>query len=157
MIETAVILAAGEGSATLVVVDASDPEDGRALDAAVRAGASLVRALAPHGGCELRLSGEPRGIHVGAGLEGWTEAHVRLALLEAGPAPVLRRDLAARAIFWVAARSIGVAPARTGLPARALVAVGPFEPAEGAAFAVAGCFARPLARSAPTRARAVAR
>ncbi|UJA18782.1 DUF58 domain-containing protein [Thermoleophilia bacterium SCSIO 60948] len=143
-------LAAGEGAAALVVADASAPEGREALDAMVRAAASLVHALAPRGGCGLVLSGLNRTLRVGERHEGFDDAHVRLALLEPGPMPALARDAAPRVVFWVAARPLHRSPVG-GLPT---VLVTPFaEPREGG-FTVAGCTGVPLERGARHRALA---
>jgi uncharacterized protein (DUF58 family) len=139
----------------LVLLDASDPESPEALDAAVRAAASLCVWLARTGGCELLLPGDRRPAKVDAALATWPALHARLALVESGgstPAPA--RLERAGAILWVAARSPGHAAgvralgrslARAGAGERYVVAPGPAGP--GTAFAVAGCHGRRLERS----------
>jgi len=147
-------LAVGRGAAALVVADSHQPADPEALDAAVRAAASLVHALAARGGCALRLSGERRTLMVGERLEGWADAHVRLAVLEPGPPPALPRTLAVHSVFWVSAR-----PAAEAVPASirhlgaSVVAVTPF-PAPGSevSFTVAGCAGQPLLAAGRRRA-----
>lgn len=90
--------------------DAEDPE--AALDAAVRAVASLVVMLAKQGGCSILLPGDPRPILIEPGLSAWPRAHVRLALVARDDAPPSRAGVAGRtgAIIYVAARQISSTP-----------------------------------------------
>ena len=74
-------------SAPLIVLDPSAPASEEALDAAVRAAASLCVWLAHDGGCSILLPGDRRPIEVGHDLGAWPAVHVRLALVEEGPAP----------------------------------------------------------------------
>jgi uncharacterized protein (DUF58 family) len=66
----------------LVVLDASRPESGEALDQAVRAAASLCVHLARRGGCLLLLPGERRPVAVEQDPRSWRALHTRLALVE---------------------------------------------------------------------------
>jgi uncharacterized protein (DUF58 family) len=72
----------------MVALDARMPASGEALDAAVRATASLAVHLARGGGVALLLPGDRRPVLLESDLHGWAAQHVRLALLEAGGGPV---------------------------------------------------------------------
>ena len=111
-------------SRPLVVLDPRAPESPEALDAAVRAAASLAVHFAKRGGCGLLLPGDRRAHVIEPDLLAWPQAHVRLALLEDHTGPALtaaqnRRGLivyvAARAVDRVAARA---RPHAGRLPAR---------------------------------------
>jgi uncharacterized protein (DUF58 family) len=135
----------------VVVLDASSPDSEGALDAAVRAAASLCVAFARAGGCDLLLPGERRPSYVDATLSSWPGLHAHLALVEAGGQPVLPSRLGrAGAVFWVTAHPEGAglpsSLARTSGSASYLVTPGPATPAS--AFAVAGCHGRRLGRTA---------
>lgn len=67
-------------------VGATDPD---ALDAAVRATASLVVAFASRGGCALLLPGDRRPTSVEPTLLAWPALHARLAVAAPGPALAL--------------------------------------------------------------------
>jgi hypothetical protein len=69
-------------SRPLVVLDPRGGEELEALDAAVRATASLAVHLARHGGCALLLPGDRRPTTLDTELHGWMALHVRLALIE---------------------------------------------------------------------------
>jgi uncharacterized protein (DUF58 family) len=141
----------------LVVLDtrgAAGEEHEEALDAAVRAAASLVVAIArDDGAVGVLLPGDRRPTVLDASLGGWPHLHARLALV----GPGLRANLANVAsrvgpVVYVAAR----APARTPralahAPAagRTLVVPGTL-PGRRPAFAVAGCHGYDLE---PARAR----
>jgi uncharacterized protein (DUF58 family) len=78
----------------LVVLDARErgvgaSRDPTALDAAVRAAASLVLGLARTGGCGLLLPGQPRATIIDSELTAWPAAYARLALVgtDADPHP----------------------------------------------------------------------
>lgn len=139
----------------LVLLDArGDDED--ALDAAVRAAASLCVHLAERGGCGLLLPGERRPSPLEPGLSGWPHLHARLAVVEPGGQPAVS-GLASRrgAMFYVAARPTRrVPPVLAHAPAagRYLVVPGGL-PGRRAAFSVAGCTGYDLA---PARRRAAA-
>lgn len=149
-------LVAGGASAPLVVLDASRPASATALDAAVRAAASLCVHLAGRSGCAALLGGDRRPTEIDSDLRAWPRVHARLALVEAGsPLPAVAGAIRPGAVFWVtaAARPALPRPLRSGLGPRYLVAPGQL-PAAGAAFAVAGCHGRAVAaaRARPVRA-----
>ncbi|HEU4656570.1 MAG TPA: DUF58 domain-containing protein [Capillimicrobium sp.] len=135
----------------LVVLDPRHPEDEAALDAAVRATASLAVHLARRGGCALLLPGDRRPTPLDAELHGWMPLHVRLALIEGAGTPAFATLSARRGpVLLVMART----PER---PPRALVAspsghrvlVVPGElSGRRASFRVAGCVGYELARAA---------
>ena len=129
-------------SAPLIVLDPSTPASDEALDMAVRAAASLCVWLAHDGGCSILLPGDRRPIEVAHDLGAWPAVHVRLALVEQGPAPPAS-TLGPRggAVVWVTGADIARAP-RTleRLPAGARYVVSPGSLSGGrAAFEVAGC------------------
>jgi uncharacterized protein (DUF58 family) len=129
-------------SAPLIVLDPSAPASDEALDMAVRAAASLCVWLAHDGGCSILLPGDRRPIEVAHDLGAWPAVHVRLALVEEGPAPPAS-TLGPRggAVVWVTGADIARAP-RTleRLPAGARYVVSPSSVSGGrAAFEVAGC------------------
>ena len=100
-------------SRPLVVLDPRAPASPEALDAAVRAAASLTVHFARRGGGALLLPGDRRATLVEPDLLGWPQAHVRLALMDERTGPALaaaqnRRGLVA----YVAARVVDRAPAR---------------------------------------------
>jgi len=128
----------------LVVLDprgAGGEEQRDALDAAVRAAASLVVHFARDGGCALLLPGDRRAAVVEHDLAAWPAAHVRLALLDTEHGPALaaaqnRRGL----IVYVAARPIDRAPRGVGRTPGGLILVVPGELAgRRAVLEVAGC------------------
>lgn len=132
---------AGE-SRPLVVLDPRGAESDDDLDAAVRATASLARALASAGGCSVLLPGDRRPSDLGETLSGWAQLHARLALIGPAAAPSLASVAARRGpIVFVSARMRARLPQALG-PAhgarRVLVVPGAL-PARQAAFAVAGC------------------
>lgn len=95
----------------LVLLDPSTPSSEEALDAAVRAAASLCLALAAAGGCAVLLPGDRRATVVGEDLGAWPLVHTRLALVVAGRAPAA--GAAARrtgTLIWVHARGAGATP-----------------------------------------------
>ena len=114
-------------SAPLIVLDPSAPASDEALDMAVRAAASLCVWLAHDGGCSILLPGDRRPIEVGHDLGAWPAVHVRLALVEEGPAPPAS-TLGPRggAVVWVTGADLARAP-RTleRLPAGARYVVTP--------------------------------
>ncbi|HLM49636.1 MAG TPA: DUF58 domain-containing protein [Solirubrobacteraceae bacterium] len=128
----------------LVALDARGPAGAEALDAAVRAAASLCLALARAGGCSALLPGDRRAAELDPGLAAWPDLHARLALVQAGPAPVLAMaGTRTGPILYVAAR--GARP--RGLerpPAGSLLVVPRVLPGAPAAFTVAGCHAYAL-------------
>jgi uncharacterized protein (DUF58 family) len=129
-------------SAPLIVLDPSAPASQEALDKAVRAAGSLCVWQARDGGCAVLLPGERRPIEIGHDLGAWPAVHVRLALVEEGPAPA-STTLGPRggAVVWVTGADLKAAP-RTleRLPAGARYVVSPTPmPGVRAAFEVAGC------------------
>jgi hypothetical protein len=72
----------------MVALDARVPASVEALDAAVRATASLAVHLARRGGVALLLPGDRRPVLLESDLHGWAAQHVRLALLEEGGGPL---------------------------------------------------------------------
>jgi len=126
----------------LVLLDPRAPASREALDAAVRAAASLGLELARAGGCSLLLPGERRPRLVEADLAGWPAVHARLALVEGGPAPALGALGTRRGpVFYVAARPLSRPPATVARAAAGrCVLVTPGERGAGRTlFAVAGC------------------
>ncbi|MEA2193780.1 MAG: hypothetical protein QOG42_214, partial [Solirubrobacteraceae bacterium] len=152
-------LAAASESRPVVVLDPRGAATEEALDAAVRATASLARALALGGGCCVLLPGDRRTVELGETLTGWAHMHARLALIGPGSGPSLA-SLAQRRgpIVFVSARMRARMPPALG-PAHGAtrIVVVPGTLAERRAiFAVAGCSAYelsgPRARS-PRRAQ----
>jgi uncharacterized protein (DUF58 family) len=131
-------------SRPLVVLDPRTPASEEALDAAVRAAASLAVHLAKEGGCSLLLPGDRRATDIDPELRSWPQMHVRLALVEAGSAaPFAGRLERLGAILWVTAAPGGNTPPglkRAAAGARYVVTP---EVIAGrpAAFSVAGCHA----------------
>jgi uncharacterized protein (DUF58 family) len=128
---------------------AEDPD--AALDAAVRAVASLAVALAKQGGCSILLPGDRRPIRIEPCLTAWPRAHVRLALVARDDGAPSLAGVAGRtgAVVYVAARPVGGTPRalQGGGATRILVVPGPspatipgLAPAgRHALFSVAGC------------------
>ena len=143
-------LVADLDSSPLVVVDASRPAGEEALDAAVRAAASLCLHLARESGCAILLPGERRPVEVGIDLHAWPHVHARLALVEASrAAPVVGGIARSGAVFWVSAAAMRRPPAtlqRVPAAARFLVTPSPL-PGRRAAFTVAGCTGQRLDRA----------
>ncbi len=143
-------LTAESDSAPLVVLDASLPPSEEALDAAVRATASLCVFIARRGGLALLLPGDRRPAALPADLTGWPAQHARLALVgAAAQRPPLARARRSGAVIWVSARPD---PPRdlARVTAGAGWLVTPI--ADGAAehdFEVAGCGGRRVTRRAP--------
>ena len=151
-------LATGSKSSPLVVVDPRGGASDEALDAAVRAAASLARALAQAGGCSVLLPGDRRAVELGETLAGWGHLHARLALLTASTGPSLSSIAQRRGpLVFVSARIRARMPQALGPAHGALrVLVVPGEiPSRQAAFSVAGCNGY-LLTGAPGRARRAA-
>lgn len=132
---------ATSASAPLVVLDAAAPAGGDALDAAVRATASLCVALARADGVALLLPGDRRPIEIDHDLGAWPALHKRLALVAAGAGPSLG-GLEARsgALLWVTAAAPAVPAELARLPLRPRFLVAPTLPAGTTAqLAVTGC------------------
>ncbi|MBX5442289.1 MAG: DUF58 domain-containing protein [Solirubrobacteraceae bacterium] len=126
----------------LVALDARLPADEAALDAAVRATASLAVHLARHGGGALLLPGDRRPVPLDADLHGWTAQHVRLALLEGGAAPLPAALSGRRGPLLLVVAHVPARVPRLLLasPSSRRVLIVPGELAgRRAAFAVGGC------------------
>jgi uncharacterized protein (DUF58 family) len=138
-------LVAGGESAPLVILDAFNPAGDEALDAAVRAAASLCVRLAGSGGCAALLPGDRRTTEVEPDLRAWPALHARLALVQAAARPAAAtRGLRSGAVFWVTAAARPRLPQALrgdGRAARYLVAPAGAEPAGvgSVRFTVAGC------------------
>jgi uncharacterized protein (DUF58 family) len=138
-------LVAGADSGPLVVLDAARPADGAALDAAVRAAASLAFHLAAAAGCSILLPGERRPVELERERRSWAQVHARLAVVEGGMrTAALARAARAGAIFWVTAEPSPALPVSlrpSGVGPRYLVA--PSGHMRGRPeFTVAGCDGR---------------
>lgn len=138
----------------IVVLDARAPDSEAALDAAVRAAASLARALAVTFGCALLLPGERRPADIETDLGAWPLAHARLALVIAGGAGPVPASGAARrgAVLYVTARTLTRLPSAWAAVARGpRFAVGPADPAgeRSPSFTVAGCAGYALRSATP--------
>lgn len=146
----------------LIVLDArvgapGAPASIDALDAAVRAAASLALALGRAGGASLLLPGERVPVVLAADLAGWPALHTRLALIEPEQnplrGPALREESARGPLIYVAAQHEGGMP-RLGARATELVLVVPLgtrpRPQAPVSFEVAGC-AGYLLRAARSR------
>jgi uncharacterized protein (DUF58 family) len=131
----------------LVVLDPRGALDDAALDAAVRAAASLCVHLAREGGCALLLPGDRRPTALEPTLAAWEHAHARLAVVTGVRGPNLAGMAARRGpVFYVAASAPRRAPrALTHAPGggRILVVPGTL-PGRRAIFTVAGCAAYEL-------------
>ncbi|MGI8846071.1 MAG: DUF58 domain-containing protein [Thermoleophilaceae bacterium] len=138
-------LTAESDSAPLVVLDTTAPPSEEALDAAVRAAASLCVHLARRGGSALLLGGDRRPTSIGSDLAGWHALHARLALVEATTVrPPLARARRAGSVLWVSAR-----PDPPRDLARATAGAGYLVTPGGDAdpeFLVAGCAGRRVTR-----------
>jgi uncharacterized protein (DUF58 family) len=114
-------------SAPLIVVDSSAASSEEGLDRAVRAAASICVMLAREGGCAVLLPGDRRPIELGHDMGAWPGVHVRLALVEPGPAPPTS-TLGPRggAVIWVTgADLLSVPRALERVPAGARIVVSP--------------------------------
>ena len=135
-------LTAGGESHPLVVLDPRGAAGEEQLDAAVRAAASLARALATAGGCGVLLPGDRRPTELGETLAGWAHLHARLAIVGPAAAPALAGVAQRRgAIVFVSAQLRSRLPAALGSShgaPRVLVVPGTLASRQ-AAFAVAGC------------------
>lgn len=137
-------LTAGAESNPLVILDPRGAASEDDLDAAVRAAASLARALAAGGGCGVLLPGDRRPTELGETLAGWAHLHARLAIVGPSGQPSLASVGQRRgAVIFVSARMRSRLPAALGPShgaARVLVVPGRLA-SRRAAFAVAGCSA----------------
>jgi uncharacterized protein (DUF58 family) len=135
-------LATASESSPLVVLDPRGADGEDDLDAAVRAAASLARALATTGGCSILLPGDRRPTELGETLAGWAHLHARLALVGPAAGPSLSSIAQRRGpVVFVSARMRARMPQALGPPHGAQrVLVLPRElPSRHAAFTVAGC------------------
>jgi uncharacterized protein (DUF58 family) len=136
---------AESASSPLVVLDVAAPADVDALDAAVRAAASLCVALARVEGVALLVPGDRRPVSIDHDLGAWPGVHKRLALIEAGTKTSVG-GLGPRsgALLWVTAAVGGAIPRELELlPARPRYLVAPtLPPGTTAAFEVGGCSGR---------------
>src|SRR4051794_30192952 len=129
-------------SRPLVVIDPRAPTSPEALDAAVRAAASLAVHFARKTGCSLLMPGDRRASVIEHDLLAWPTLHVRLALLDERAGPSLtaaqnRRGL----VVYVAARSVDRAPRGLGrTPGGCLIVVPGEYGARRAILEVAGCY-----------------
>jgi len=142
-------LAAASESRPVLVLDPRGAATEEALDAAVRATASLARALAQAGGCSVLLPGDRRPVELGETLAGWAHMHARLAVIGSGSGPALA-SLAQRRgpVVFVSARMRAAMPTALG-PAHGAtrIVVVPGTLAERRpTFAVAGCNGYTLSR-----------
>jgi uncharacterized protein (DUF58 family) len=135
-------LTAGAESHPLVILDPRGAAGEEQLDAAVRAVASLARALALSGGCGVLLPGDRRPTELTETLAGWAHLHARLALVgPAGQPPLASVAQRRGAIIFVSAQMRTRLPAALGPSqgsSRVLVVPGRLA-SRHAAFAVAGC------------------
>ena len=149
-------LVAESESSPLVVLDARRPASDEALDAAVRAAASLIVHLARAGGVAVLLPGDRRATHVGSDLGAWPALHARLAVVEArSGAPALGPAPRSGAVLWVTAAELVRSPAalsRAPAAGRVLVTPHPL-PTLAVSFTVAGCSGQPIGRPARTGGR----
>ena len=128
-------------SRPLVVLDPRAAAEPEALDAAVRAAASLTVHFAKRTGCGLLLPGDRRAVTIDPDLLAWPQAHVRLALMESVAGPALsaaqnRRGL----VVYVAARVIDRPPRGLGrTPGGCLLVVPGAIAGRNAVLEVAGC------------------
>ena len=128
-------------SRPLVVLDPRAPASQDALDAAVRAAASLVVHFARKTGCGLVLPGDRRAVTIDPDLLAWPQAHVRLALIDDAAGPALsaaqnRRGL----VVFVAARVIDRPPRGLGrTPGGCLIVVPGALAGRRGVLEVAGC------------------
>ena len=134
-------LRAESDSTPLIVLDARGSSE-EALDAAVRAVASLAVELARSTGCSVLLPGDRRATALDSTLAAWPHLHARLALVPLGGRPGLS-GVAGRSglVVYVAARVPGRAPqALEHAPAAGRVLVVPGQmAARRPSFTVAGC------------------
>jgi uncharacterized protein (DUF58 family) len=134
----------------LVVLDARAPHDEEALDAAVRAAASLCLALGRGGGCAALLPGERRPRTLEPDLAAWPSLHAKLALVGPGPSPAFGAfGTRTGPVFYVAARALARPPAAAArASAGRLALVVPAALAGRApSFSVAGCHGYPARES----------
>jgi uncharacterized protein (DUF58 family) len=128
-------------SRPLVVLDPRAPTSPEALDAAVRATASLCVHFAKRSGCALLLPGDRRATIVEPDLAAFPAAHARLALMDdrTGPALVAAQNRRGLVVF-VSARIVDRVPRGLGRTPGGCLLVIPGEIAQRrAVLEVAGC------------------
>src|SRR4051794_18215865 len=128
-------------SRPLVVLDPRGPQSPEALDAAVRAAASLCVHFAKRTGCALLLPGDRRAAIVEPDLQAFAAAHARLALMDdrTGPALVAAQNRRGLVVF-VSARIVDRVPRGLGRTPGGCLLVIPGEIANRrAVLEVAGC------------------
>ena len=148
-------LVAGGEPRPLVVFDPRGERDPSQRERAMRATASLCVALARSGGCDLLLPGGRRALTIDPALRSWPEAHVRLAVSDAGASPAVVPRMAGGAVLWVTAGRTPPSSVRRLQPGSFLVT--PIGSRRTAAFRVSGCFGYPAATErlrAPSRSAA---
>src|SRR3954451_12559042 len=129
-------------SRPLIVLDPRAPATPEALDAAVRAAASLTVHFARRQGCALLLPGDRRAAVIEPDLLAWPPAHVRLALADERTGPSLvaaqnRRGL----VMLVAARPLDRPPRGLGRTPGGCLLIVPAElPGRRAVIEVSGCY-----------------
>jgi uncharacterized protein (DUF58 family) len=129
----------------LVVIDAERPLDAGALDAAVRAAASLCVGLAATGGCSVLIPGAARPRRLTRDLAAWPSLHVALALVQAGERPARTGEERASVLFWVTAGEHAPAALRSAAPGTHYL-VTPFPRGDSAVLVeVAGCAVQAVA------------
>jgi len=126
----------------LLVLDSYDPVSEDALDAAVRAAASLCLGLARLGGCSLSIGGSRQVDRLGPELSEWSALHERLALVlpAAAPASVPAGD--APVVIFVTARTASRSHELAALDADYIVSPLADEN-RPVLFALAGCAVQP--------------
>ncbi len=131
----------------LVVLDAREAPGsttGEALDAAVRAAASITLELARAGGCSILLPGTRTPVRVSSDLVAWPGVHTRLALVQGDDrGPALTRGAGGASTILVAARLDEQVSAASRRGSGGLVLVLPAALGEQlsmrASFEVSGC------------------
>ena len=129
-------------SRPLIVLDPRAPESPEALDAAVRAAASLTVHFAKRGGCGLLLPGDRRAHVIERDLLAWPQAHVRLALVDEHAGPALTRGAEPPRPDRVSsprARSTACRAGSAAPPAGCLLVIPGALPNRRAVIEVAGC------------------
>jgi len=145
-------------SRPLVVLDPRVPTSPEALDAAVRAAASLTVHFARRQGCALLLPGDRRATVVDTDLLAWPQRHVRLALVDEHTGPSLvaaqnRRGL----VMLVAARPLDRPPRGLGRTPGGCLLIVPAElPGRRPVLEVAGCHGYVATRTGAAAALAAA-
>jgi uncharacterized protein (DUF58 family) len=122
-----------------IALDARAAASEEALDAAVRAAASLCAGLGQSGGCSAMLPGLHGLASLSSGLDGWAQLHEALALVEDGMAPRWELAREAHRLVLVQARTPQPPP---GLAVSCFVSPVPDRSA-GILFSIAGCAVQP--------------